>query len=185
MVVAGKIRSLRFRVDGSLVVEGRPRRTCIHPCPQKACLSTLRHELAFRSRSVVWRLFWYSVAAHTPDTYCKTRSADPHCTGIVCFRVELFFLGLFRQDELARSWQTFGNPSHRHSGQETTGGLSFERVEEMFTAKLGSMDQFGWFMKFLWFSSRAQHDASNGWKSSYPVSLRDGEMSWTVYFGFS
>ena len=38
------------------------------------------------------------------------------------------------------------NPQ-RHSGHSTTGGLSIERIEELFTSKLGSMDHAGWFME--------------------------------------
>ena len=30
------------------------------------------------------------------------------------------------------------------------------RIQEIFTTKLGSMDQFGWFMDCSWCSSRAQ-----------------------------
>ena len=69
-----------------------------------------------------------------------------------------------------------------------------EWVEEIFTSKFGSMDQFGWFMHFLLSSSRAQHDASNSpagkrpWVEGYPmvdesrkVSLGSGEAQQSGY----
>ena len=48
----------------------------------------------------------------------------------------------------ARAWQrAFGVPN-----------ASIEQIEETFTSKLGSVDQFGWFMVFMWCSSWPQRD---------------------------
>ena len=40
-------------------------------------------------------------------------------------------------------------------------GSSIEHSIEIFHLQIGLMDQFGWFMDFLWCSSRAQRDASH------------------------
>lgn len=89
----------------------------------------------------------YTVAAHTQDTCCKTCAADPLCTGAV-YLSESSSANSSDKLSMPEPGEGFGMHLTAIPGHETTGGLSIEQVEEIFTSKVGSMDHFDWFMDY-------------------------------------
>ena len=83
----------------------------------------------------------YTVAAHTQDTCCKMCAADPLCTGAV-YLSESSSANSSDKLSMPEPGEGFGMHLTAIPGHETTGGLSIEQVEEIFTSKVGSMDHF-------------------------------------------
>ena len=86
----------------------------------------------------------YTVAAHTQDTCCNTCAADPLCTGAV-YLLESSSANSSDKLSMPGPGEGFGMHLTAIPGHETTGGLSIEQVEEIFTSKVGSMVRFALF----------------------------------------
>ena len=83
-------------------------------------------------------------------------------TGLACVSVEALFRGLGGQAELDRAWKDLQEASHQKRKI-----LRIEQVQELFTAKFGSMDRSGWFMDFSVFFTSSQNLHRD--ESSYSV----------------